>query len=272
MISLYTKSNAAFSLPPARPLSPPSTSNLSHFARARRDEGKRTSLPTPITAAALSKSSIHQDEECNCVFGKKEYWDQMYGGKDETGQFVTAAVDHRPSDAYSWYCGWDELQPFWTMLVPDQKSHVVIAGIGNDPAPVRMYDAGWTTMMGYDYSQSGVDRARELFGVGRDTVDLITADARKLPLDAASVGATLDKGTLDAIYITGKDIFRDSVEEMGRVTATDGCVVSISTVIGPDDLLSAFDNPLWECVHDGSLAFAPDGEATIDLGAELYSW
>ena len=164
------------------------------------------------------------------------------------------------------------------MLVPNEKSRVVIAGIGNDPTPMGMYDAGWTTMMAYDYSQRGVDRAKELFGTtgtgssSRDTVDLVVADATDLPLETASVDATLDKGTLGAIYITGKDIFRDSVREMGRVTATGGCVVSISTVIGPADLLGEFDNPFWENVHDGSLAFAPDGEATIDLGADFYSW
>lgn len=33
-----------------------------------------------------------------------------------------------PSDVYR-YCGWEELQPFWKMLVPNEKSRVVIAGI-----------------------------------------------------------------------------------------------------------------------------------------------
>ena len=50
---------------------------------------------------------------------------------------------------------------------------------------------------------------------------MVTA-ARYLPLNDASVDATLDKGTLDAIYITGEDIFLDSVKEMGRVTSKDG--------------------------------------------------
>lgn len=215
------------------------------------------------------QSAIHQDAEGNCVFGKKEYWDALYA--DQLG---AAEVDYRPAAAHSWYCGWDELRPFWAMLVPDRDARVVVAGIGNDPAPVGMYDAGWRTVTGYDYSASGVDRARELFGEERmgGAVELIAADARSLPLATASVGATLDKGTLDAIYITGKDVFRDSVEEMGRVTAAGGSVVSISTVIDPAELLGVFENELWECVHDGSLAFAPDGEATIDLGAELYSW
>ena len=176
-----------------------------------------------------------------------------------------------PSDAYSWYCGWDELQPFWSMLVPDKSSRVVVAGVGNDPTPVGMYDSGYTNLLAYDYSESGVDRARELFG-RREDVELITADAADLPLDMSSVDATLDKGTLDAIYITSKETFRNSVKEMGRVTTSGGAVVTISRVIPPEELLDAFDNQLWENVNDGSLAFAPDGEATMDLGAELYSW
>ena len=99
---------------------------------------------------------------------------------------------------------------------------------------------------------------------------MVTA-ARYLPLNDASVDATLDKGTLDAIIITGEDIFLDSVKEMGRVMSKDGHVVFISRVIERNVLINAFDSPLWENVHDGSLAFAT-GEAMIDLGAELYSW
>jgi len=222
--------------------------------------------PTTIHSTRLSLSSIHQDEDGNCVFGKKDYWDEMYGGS----QRLVTDADYYPQDAYSWYCGWSELSPFWKMLVPD-PSRVVIAGIGNDKTPVDMYDDGYTNMMAYDYSEEGINRARELFGTDRD-VELIEADATNLPLDKASVQATLDKGTLDAIYITGKHIFIDSVKEMTRYTAPEGRVVSISRVIDPDVLLDAFDNQYWENINDGTLAFATDGEATIDLGAELYSW
>ena len=254
MLPLHSIPTAAFVLsPPVCTLLP-----------ARKSNRHRLSAATPNPSTA-----IHQDEDGNCIFGKKEYWDQMYDGDLEEGD-----IDQRPSDRYSWYCGWEELQPWWSMLVPDQKSRVVVAGIGNDPTPVGMYDAGWTNVLAYDYSQSGVDRAKELFNTGRarDKVEFITADARNLPMETGSVDATLDKGTLDAIFITGKDIFQDSVKEMGRVTATGGRVICISTVIWSDDLLHAFDNTMWENVHDGSLAFALDGEATIDLGAELYSW
>jgi hypothetical protein len=98
----------------------------------------------------------------------------------------------------------------------------------------------------------------------------------------------LDKGTLDAIYITGLDALQDAVQELGRVTAPHGVVVCISRVILPHFLVGGknrnddnnkneefvvFAPPLWEVIHDGSLAFAePNGEATIDLGADLYSF
>ena len=236
----------------------------SHFER-------KASMPIPwhgLHAEESEESSslstpIHQDEDGRCIFGQKSYWDSMYSGD--------SSVD-RPSDSYSWYCGWDELSPFWEQIVPYRSSRVLIAGIGNDPSPVGMYDAGWANMTAFDYSREGVRRAQDLFGPDRGGVHLIIADARDLPLEDASIDATLDKGTLDAIYITGKNVFFDSVKELGRVTAEGGVVMCISRVIWPDDLMNAFDPHLWENMHDGSLAFAPDGEATIDLGAELYSW
>lgn len=212
--------------------------------------------------------AIHQDEDGNCIFGQKSHWDAMYDGNNKR-------EINEPADSYSWYCGWDELAPFWNMMVPQpNKARILIAGIGNDPCPVQMYDAGYNhDMIAYDYSQAGVDRAAQLFGNTRNNVRLFTADARDLHfLETSSIDATLDKGTFDAISITGMDVFLDAVKEAGRVTATNGVFFCISRVLWPDELLRAFDTDLWEIVHDGSLAFAPDGEATIDLGADLYSW
>jgi hypothetical protein len=237
-----------------------------------------------------------------------------------------------PSDKYSWYCGWTELQPFWDMLITplitdgNDNKHgvkVLIAGIGNDITPIQMYDDGWTNMIAFDYSEGGVCRAKELFGPDRllslkqqendydndsddddeqSTVDatissscndgggtakLLTADCRSLPIPNGHIDAILDKGTLDAIYITGPEVFRDSVKELTRVTnCNGGMIVCISAVIPQEVMLDAFgdnsccsssrsdngEESCWETVHDGGLAFADGGEATIDLGANLYSF
>jgi SAM-dependent methyltransferase len=178
-------------------------------------------------------------------------------------------------------------------LLPDrEKSHVLIAGIGNDMTPIGMYDAGWRTMTAYDYSAAGVERATHLFAefdhmdnrnedgtmihnTSRN-VNIQLADARDLSefLADGSIDATLDKGTLDAIYITSKDeAFLAAIKELERVTAPGGVVVSLSRVIYPDDLLGAFEaSGCWDTIHDGTLAFAEEGGASIDLGAELYSF
>lgn len=225
-----------------------------------------SSLCSSNSRRTETSSSIHQNEDGECVFGLKSFWDDMYTG---------AGDGDRPANKYSWYCGWGELAPFWNMIVPDKvNSRVLIAGIGNDMTPIDMYDAGWNaSMTAFDYSAPGVERAKQLFGATRrEHVKLLTADARNLPLADASIDATLDKGTLDAIYITGRDAFHDSVKELTRVTATDGVVVCVSRVIYSEELMGAFESENWQNFLNGELAFAPDGEATIDLGAELYAW
>ena len=65
-----------------------------------------------------------------------------------------------------------------------------------------------------------------------------------------------------------------------------GMIVCISSVIPQEVMLDAFgsnsccsssrsehgEECCWETVHDGGLAFADGGEASIDLGANLYSF
>jgi SAM-dependent methyltransferase len=222
------------------------------------------SVQTPDVSSdnvKINNTNSNFDADGKCKFGTKAYWDAMYDGTAD-----------RPAESYSWYCSWEDLQPFWRMLVPSTDARVLIAGVGNDPTPLGLYDDGWTDLIAFDYSEAGVRRARQLAGTSRNDMKLLVADARNLPLESGSIDAVLDKGTLDAIGIAGKDIFVDSVKELTRVTAEGGIVVCISRVMEPTEFYEAFDPSQWEMIHDGSLAFAPDGEATIDLGAGLFSW
>jgi len=274
--SSTTAATMAFTWPsfPSRIISsqPPATAPLLQHSPARVSEKS-----SPWASALSSSSNPYIGDDGQCIFGRKSYWDGMYDLEEDDDDF------EGPAEAFSWYCKYAELAPFWAMLVPSKDARILIAGIGNDPAPIDMYDDGWTDIIAFDYSEAGVRRAEDLFGpsrlqlagadkTGGGTARLLVADARDLPIPSSSIDATLDKGTLDAIHITGKEVFQDSVRELGRVTAEGGVVVCISRVIPPEDLFEAFDSKIWEMTHDGSLAFAPDGEATIDLGAELYSW
>ena len=146
---------------------------------------------TTTVLSSLSSSAIHQDETGKCVFGKKEYWDDVYQPDDENAN--ANEKNNRSSSktiaSYSWYCNWNVLKPFWNELVvkkegegtynttnvndnttkndgcyDSHKKHILIAGIGNDSTPFDMYyQDGWTNMTAFDYSHAGIERARALF-------------------------------------------------------------------------------------------------------------
>ena len=119
-------------------------------------------------------------------YGRQQFWDDSYA---ETNQF-------------SWYCGWSELDPFWRELVPNLQSRVLLPGVGNDEAMVDMFDAGWERLSAFDYAPQGVARAEELFA-DRRLDDLRVADAKELPYPDNAFDAALEKGALDAIYLSG---------------------------------------------------------------------
>lgn len=55
------------------------------------------------------------------------------------------------------------------------------------------------------------------------------------------------------------------------MTSDGGMVICISNVMAGAECHYAFSGAEWEMHHGGGLAFAPDREATIDLGVNLYS-
>ena len=174
------------------------------------------------------------------------------------------------------YCGWAELAPFWAELVPDRAARVLVPGVGSDPAAPAMFDAGWRHLTCFDYSAGGVSRARSLFAAEpRPGVVLLCADARALPLPDAAFDAALDKGTLDAIFLSDREggALSAACAELSRVVAPGGLVLSLARVVPPASLLAAFESEqCWETLIDGELHFAESGEASIDLGAPLFAW
>ena len=82
-------------------------------------------------------------------YGRKDYWDDLYRGSGSDGL---------PAEAFSWYCGWSELEPFWSELVASGTPRVLVPGMGNDRSLVELYDAGWRDVTAFDYSEDAVTR------------------------------------------------------------------------------------------------------------------
>ena len=200
------------------------------------------------------------------TFGRQEFWDSSYADGDAS---------------FSWYAGWPDLEPFWRELVPGKDSKILIPGIGNDKAIVDMFDSGYKRLSAFDYAPQGVARALELFGASRNIDDLRVADARDLPYEDASFDAVLDKGTLDAIYISGGSSdaaarelqLVSAVDELQRVVRPGGVVLSVSAAAAKHLPMAFARRPgAWQVLRDGSVHITEDGYASINVDAELLAW
>ena len=202
--------------------------------------------------------------------GRLSFWDDTYAAEE----------------SFSWYCGWQDMRPFWEELVPG-SARVLVPGIGNDAAMVELYDAmpEPRRMSAFDYSPQGVERARQLFA--DRPVDLRLADAKDLPWRADEFDAVLDKGVLDAVYLSGgydaqerDHELQRAVDELHGVVRPGGIVVSV-TAAAAAHLPRAFSKrpAAWQTAAwadgslvDGTFHITDDGYGTNNVDATILAW
>jgi len=226
--------------------------------------------PNVFHHSTLLKQSSSSYEEPDNQFGNQNYWDKTYTQEKE----------------FSWYCGWsEELEPFFTELVPDASAKVLIPGIGNDGCIRDMFDAGYTHLTAFDYAPEGVECAKRLFGSSRLKLmdDMRVADARSLPYDNEAYDAVLDKGTLDSIYLSGgadKDLASKhlgmAVKELARVLKRGGIAFCV-TAACVDAVQESFDEcneeeRCWKQIRDGSIHMTDDGYTSNNIDATMLVW
>ena len=195
-----------------------------------------------------------EDAGARSQFGTKSYWDAMYDGM---GDFA--------ADEYSWYYGFEVLKPMLEDYVPGADSkegraelNVLVPACGNDPLLLDLLGAGYRRMTAYDYSEGGVDRQRELLeylpmGSDLDCVELRVEDARNLPEEwEGSFDLVIEKGALDAIYLSGDGNFEQSAEELARVVKAGGICISASGVVPAELRREGFGEDEWEWLRDGA--------------------
>ena len=216
----------------------------------------RLLLPLLAVATALQPSPPHNALSPSSTaiprnqYGTHEYWDEMYQGRG----------DH-DAEEYSWYYGWDVVKKFWEPAVPDRSARVLLPGIGNDPVLLDLVAAGWTDLTAFDYSASAVARQEDLLSYdarAAEAVSLHVWDATALPEALAPPGsfdAVLEKGALDAIYLSGEGQVEKAAKELARVLKRGGVCVSFSGVVPEDVRRAAFPEGGeggWRWVRDGA--------------------
>ena len=195
-----------------------------------------------------------EDVEARSQFGTKSYWDAMYDGM---GDFS--------SDEYSWYYGWETIKPFLLKYalddestVPKSQLSILIPGCGNDPLLLDLYNAGYRCLTAFDYSSGAIERQRTLLeylptGSNIDNMELRVEDARCLPDEWGNkFDVIIEKGALDAIYLSGDGNFQKSTKELRRVLRVGGICISISGVVPVASRNDGFTKDEWEWLRDGS--------------------
>jgi len=207
--------------------------------------------------------SDDEDYAAKSDFGTKVYWDSMYEGM---GDFQ--------ADEYSWYYGFESIKPILQQYLDASTSAekavltTLIPGCGNDPLLLDLYNSGYTSLTAFDYSQGAIDRQStmlEYLPMGSDdAIDLRVEDARSLPEDwENNFDVTIEKGALDAIYLSGDGNFEKAAEELKRVTKRrTGLFISCSGVVPEDLRRSVFTKDEWTWLRDGSK----------DLEAGCFVW
>jgi len=199
------------------------------------------------------------DENARSDFGTKTYWDDVYLGR---GDF--------PAEEYSWYFGWKVIEKYVREYIPvtkkadsddegdnEETSHILCPGIGNDSLLVDLFKGKYKKLTAFDYSEHAIERQKDLLSYqlsakAFDTIDLHAMDARKLPNPDWNdrFDAIIEKGALDAIYLSGDGNVELAVENLHRVLKPGGICVSVSGVVPEDLRKSIFDK--WEWLRDGS--------------------
>jgi len=241
-----------------------------------------------------TQQELQEPADKDSNFGRKSYWNDFY---------------EKESD-FRWYSDWTDIEPFFNELVPCERSdrkgggqqqlktRVLLPGIGNDASMVDMYDFGYRHMSAFDYAEAGIACAKDFFGervlpppndctedesmsfrlLGEDGVDLRVADARTLPYADDSFDAALEKGALDAIYLSGasnKELastYLDmTVKELARVICEGGIVMSITAACA-DAVRESFSNSDWEVIRDGEFYVSSDGFTSNNVDATIFAW
>jgi SAM-dependent methyltransferase len=153
------------------------------------------------------------------------------------------------AEEHSWYYGWDAFKGHVSPWVK-KDDRLLIPGIGNDTLLLDLVKAKYRHITAQDYSVHAIERQEDLlshycdFGRSKSSSSIMTSndgathvtlsagDVRSLPSRwAGEFDAIIEKGLLDAVYLSGDGNAEKAVSSLSRVLRPGGIFVSVSGVL-----------------------------------------
>ncbi|KAL3148121.1 hypothetical protein ABBQ38_014402 [Trebouxia sp. C0009 RCD-2024] len=115
-------------------------------------------------------------------YSDQDYWNERYS---------------KASTSFEWYQRFDSLKHIITPLIPKDATILQI-GVGNSRLQDDMVLDGYSSITSIDFSEVVIEQMQQ--DQQQQQLQYAVADARSMPQYAdSSIGAVLDKGTMDAM-------------------------------------------------------------------------
>ena len=125
------------------------------------------------------------------AYTRRAYWDMRFA---------------REEGCYDWLGTWSAFAHLVRAALPDSAARVLLVGCGNSALPMQMADAGYTRVVGSDYSATVIERMRQRTAASHPGLEWRVADMTDLRgVPDAAFDAVIDKAAMDAILADGGD-------------------------------------------------------------------
>jgi SAM-dependent methyltransferase len=238
-------------------------------------------LPSSTTTrvlGGLDSTFDHETEDAlaQSEFGTKYYWDEMYDGRG-----------HFDAEQYSWYFGWETLQPHWTAAIQSltgsgsgdfsrevRRTHrIFLPGIGNDSDLLcHLYNAGWTDITAMDYSENAIEKQYDNLSFmlpPEALMDDTTTTQNRLGLGHKGGGVKLHTMDLRQLDDDDSSLWTDSFDIALEKGALDAIFLSCESEDDIDNLQRSADE-LYRVVRQGGILISVSGVVPEAVRQQLF--
>ena len=185
----------------------------SHLVGGNDTPSTTTQTILDVTARTSQSTSGLKSATDNSVFKEQGYWEDRFAEEDE----------------YDWLLTYEQLQ---THLIPLLRplERILVVGCGNSGLSAGLYDSGFTDIVNIDFSETVIDKMKEIHSIERPLMRWITMDMTDMNFDSHCFDVVIDKASMDALMVDEGDVWHP---KQSTIDITDKMCKGVKRVLVP---------------------------------------